>query len=173
VTQVRREAFEKEQQQALPEFRIREHDGSGRMVPAAAREVYYPVTYLEPLTPEYLEAIIARDKPDALLPNLGGQSALNLTAELHRQGVLNQYGIRVIGTRQQSGGRIDFDRDESRRSLHDRLGNTIERDAHVLDPHRQRRARPGFTLTERFRIVESNPHARRGKCPDARISAKF
>ncbi|MEJ5349836.1 MAG: carbamoyl-phosphate synthase large subunit [Desulfosoma sp.] len=55
------------------------------------------VTYLEPLTVEYLEKIIAKERPDAVLPNLGGQTGLNLTAQLHRQGILDRYGVRIIG----------------------------------------------------------------------------
>ncbi|ROQ90915.1 carbamoyl-phosphate synthase large subunit [Desulfosoma caldarium] len=55
------------------------------------------VTYLEPLTVEYLEKIIAKERPDAVLPNLGGQTGLNLTAQLHRQGILERYGVRIIG----------------------------------------------------------------------------
>jgi len=54
-------------------------------------------TYVEPLTPESIEQIIARERPDALLPNLGGQTGLNLTAELHRRGILDRYGVQVIG----------------------------------------------------------------------------
>ena len=55
------------------------------------------VTYVEPLNVKVLTEIIAAERPDAVLPNLGGQSALNLTSELHRQGVLEMYGIQVIG----------------------------------------------------------------------------
>jgi carbamoyl-phosphate synthase large subunit len=55
------------------------------------------VTYIEPLTVEAMEQIIARERPDALLPNLGGQSGLNLSSELHRKGILDKYGVRVIG----------------------------------------------------------------------------
>ena len=55
------------------------------------------VTYIEPLNLRSVTQIIAQERPDALLPNLGGQSALNLCAELHREGVLKQYGVEVIG----------------------------------------------------------------------------
>jgi carbamoyl-phosphate synthase large subunit len=55
------------------------------------------VTYIEPLNAGALEAIIAKERPDALLPNLGGQSGLNLSSELHRLGVLDKYGVKVIG----------------------------------------------------------------------------
>ena len=56
-----------------------------------------PRTYIEPITPEYVEKIIARERPDALLPTLGGQTALNCAMELHRSGVLEKYEVRMIG----------------------------------------------------------------------------
>ncbi|MBN1775241.1 MAG: carbamoyl-phosphate synthase large subunit [Clostridiales bacterium] len=55
------------------------------------------VTYVEPLTPRSLTDIIAKERPDAVLPNLGGQTALNLCSELNKTGVLEKYGVRVIG----------------------------------------------------------------------------
>ncbi len=54
-------------------------------------------TYVEPLTVEYLEAIIARERPDALLPTVGGQTALNLSVELAESGVLDKYNVQLIG----------------------------------------------------------------------------
>ncbi len=54
-------------------------------------------TYIEPLTAEYLEAIIAAERPDALLPTVGGQTALNLAVELAESGVLEKYGVELIG----------------------------------------------------------------------------
>jgi len=54
-------------------------------------------TYVEPLTVEVLTRVIEREKPDALLPTLGGQTALNLALELHRAGVLEKHGVRLIG----------------------------------------------------------------------------
>jgi len=54
-------------------------------------------TYIEPLNLEAITEIIAASKPDALLPNLGGQSGLNLSSELYRSGVLAEYGVRIIG----------------------------------------------------------------------------
>ncbi len=55
------------------------------------------VTYIEPLNVNNLEKIIACERPDALLPNLGGQSGLNLSSELHRMGILEKYGVLMIG----------------------------------------------------------------------------
>ncbi len=54
-------------------------------------------TYIYPLTVDRMTADIDRERPDALLPNLGGQTALNLASSLHEQGILEQYGVRVIG----------------------------------------------------------------------------
>ena len=55
------------------------------------------VTYIEPLNIERLTQIIEKEKPDALLPNLGGQSALNLCSELNQAGVLDKYNVKVLG----------------------------------------------------------------------------
>jgi len=55
------------------------------------------VTYIEPLNLEAVTQIIKKERPDALLPNLGGQTGLNLSAQLERSGVLAQYGVKVIG----------------------------------------------------------------------------
>jgi carbamoyl-phosphate synthase large subunit len=54
-------------------------------------------TYIEPLNVECLERIIAKERPDAVLPNLGGQTGLNLTSELNKRGILEKYGVQVIG----------------------------------------------------------------------------
>jgi len=55
------------------------------------------VTYIEPLNFRYLEKIIEKERPDAILPNLGGQSGLNLTSELSKKGVLDKYQVKIIG----------------------------------------------------------------------------
>ncbi len=54
-------------------------------------------TYIEPVTPEYVELIIEREKPDALLPTMGGQTALNVAMALHERGVLEKHGVELIG----------------------------------------------------------------------------
>jgi carbamoyl-phosphate synthase large subunit len=56
-------------------------------------------TYIEPITAEVVEKIIAAERPDALLPTLGGQTALNCAMKLHEQGVLKKYGVRMIGAK--------------------------------------------------------------------------
>jgi carbamoyl-phosphate synthase large subunit len=54
-------------------------------------------TYVEPITPEFVELVIARERPDALLPTLGGQTALNTAVALHSAGILDKYGVELIG----------------------------------------------------------------------------
>ena len=54
-------------------------------------------TYIEPVTPEVVEKIIARDRPDALLPTMGGQTALNVALALDKNGVLDKYNVELIG----------------------------------------------------------------------------
>jgi len=70
------------------------------------------VTYIEPLNVERLEQIIAKERPDALLPNLGGQSALNLSSELYKEGILDKYNVKVIGVQvdaiERGEDRIEF-----------------------------------------------------------------
>ena len=70
------------------------------------------VTYIEPLNVERLEQIIAKERPDALLPNLGGQSGLNLSSELYKAGVLDKYNVKVIGVQvdaiERGEDRIEF-----------------------------------------------------------------
>ena len=70
------------------------------------------VTYIEPLNVHRLEQIIAKERPDALLPNLGGQSGLNLCAELNKEGILDKYNVKVIGVQvdaiERGEDRIEF-----------------------------------------------------------------
>ena len=70
------------------------------------------VTYIEPLNKERMEQIIAKERPDALLPNLGGQSGLNLCAELASAGILDKYNVKVIGVQvdaiERGEDRIEF-----------------------------------------------------------------
>ncbi|MDA0859171.1 MAG: carbamoyl phosphate synthase large subunit, partial [Verrucomicrobia bacterium] len=54
-------------------------------------------TYIEPITPEVVEKIIAKEKPDALLPTLGGQTALNTAMALHESGALTKHNVKMIG----------------------------------------------------------------------------
>ena len=70
------------------------------------------ITYIEPLNVNRVEQIIAKERPDALLPNLGGQSGLNLCSELYKKGILDKYGVKVIGVQvdaiERGEDRIEF-----------------------------------------------------------------
>ena len=112
-------------------------------------------TYVEPLTPESLEAILERERPDALLPTLGGQTALNLAMDLYRRGALGRLGVELIGANAAS-----IDRAEDRQKFKEAMlaiGLDLPRSgtAHTLDEARAVAAtigswplivRPAFTL---------------------------
>lgn len=83
------------------------------------------VTYIEPLNVDRLEQIIAKERPDALLPNLGGQSGLNLCAELNKNGILDKYNVKVIGVQVDAIERGE-DRIEFKKTM-DKLGIEMAR----------------------------------------------
>lgn len=83
------------------------------------------VTYIEPLNVDRLEQIIAKERPDALLPNLGGQSGLNLCAELNKTGILDKYNVKVIGVQVDAIERGE-DRIEFKKTM-DKLGIEMAR----------------------------------------------
>ncbi|PXY29601.1 carbamoyl-phosphate synthase large subunit [Prauserella flavalba] len=111
-------------------------------------------TYIEPVTPDYVEKVIAAERPDALLATLGGQTALNTTVALHERGVLEKYGVELIGA--------DIDaiqRGEDRQKFKDivrSVGGDVPRSAvcHSMDEVRKTVAevglpvviRPSFTM---------------------------
>ena len=68
-------------------------------------------TYIEPITSAYVEAIIKKEKPDAILPTVGGQTALNIAMELHKEGILDKYNVKLIGAQ---GDAIDKAEDRER-----------------------------------------------------------
>ncbi len=98
------------------------------------------VTYVEPLNAHFLEKIIEKERPDAILPNLGGQSGLNLTSELSQLGVLKEYGVEIIGVNvdaiERGEDRIAF------KETMDRLGIEIPK------------SDPAYTVEEAERIAE-------------------
>ncbi len=111
-------------------------------------------TYVEPMTVECLEKIIARDHPDALLPTIGGQTALNLALDLHEAGVLARYGVELIGAKidaiQKAEDRLLF------REAMERIGLRVPRSGYVHSVEEARALqghvglpaiiRPSFTL---------------------------
>jgi carbamoyl-phosphate synthase large subunit len=75
------------------------------------------VTYIEPLNVKVLEKIIAKERPDALLPNLGGQTGLNLSSQLAKQGILEKYGVQIIGVKEDA-----IERGEDRQAFKNTMG---------------------------------------------------
>jgi carbamoyl-phosphate synthase large subunit len=112
-------------------------------------------TYIEPITPEVVEKIIIREKPDALLPTLGGQTALNTSMSLHKSGVLEKHNVRMIGAKPEA-----IDKGEDRQLFKEamiKIGLDMPRSgiAHTMDEARKVAeeigtfpliVRPAFTL---------------------------
>jgi carbamoyl-phosphate synthase large subunit len=98
------------------------------------------ITYIEPLNVETMEKIIAKERPDALLPNLGGQSGLNLSSELSKRGVLERYDVKIIGVAvdaiERGEDRIEF------KTTMERLGIEMPKSA------------PAYSVEEAERIAQ-------------------
>src|SRR5210317_2179814 len=97
------------------------------------------VTYIEPLNTETLTKIIEKERPDALLPNLGGQTGLNLSSELAKLGVLDKYDVKIIGVQLDAIERGE-DRIEFKKTM-DSLGIEMAKSA------------PAFTIEEAEKIA--------------------
>ncbi len=97
------------------------------------------VTYIEPLTLETLEKIIEKERPDGLLPNLGGQTGLNLAAELYKKGILEKYNVRIIGVQADAIERGE-DRIEFKKTM-ERLGIPMPKSA------------PAYSVDEALKIA--------------------
>ncbi|WP_153506204.1 carbamoyl-phosphate synthase large subunit [Cumulibacter manganitolerans] len=106
-------------------------------------------TYVEPLTPAYVEKVIEKERPDAILPTLGGQTALNLAVSLHESGVLEKYGVELIGAN------IDaIQRGEDRQKFKDivrKIGGDVPRSAvcHSMEEVERTVAELGFPVVVR------------------------
>src|SRR5438876_7313317 len=94
-------------------------------------------TYIEPLTWEIAAKVIEAERPDALLPTLGGQTALNLAMELSRQGVLDAYGVEMIGARADVIAKAE-ERDQFKAAM-ERIGLEVCRGETVRDVDAARR----------------------------------
>jgi carbamoyl-phosphate synthase large subunit len=116
---------------------------------------YADVTYIEPLTLEILEKIIAKERPSALLPTLGGQTALNLSMELHKSGVLAKYKVEMIGAKPDAINKGE-DRELFKQAMV-KIGLDVAKSRTVKSPEEARAAadeigafpliiRPSFTL---------------------------
>ena len=113
-------------------------------------------TYVEPLDPEVLAAIIEKERPDALLPTLGGQTALNLTMELVERGVLERFGVEVIGARPEAIDTAE-DRDRFKSAMRTSASRCPRSGfAHSLDEAEEIAAEIGFPI-----MVRPELHPRR------------
>jgi len=107
------------------------------------------VTYIEPLNVNRLTEIIAKERPDALLPNLGGQTGLNLSLELQKAGILEEYGVKVIGVNldaiERGEDRIEF------KNMMDELGVEMARsaEARTIEQAEQVAAELGYPIVIR------------------------
>jgi carbamoyl-phosphate synthase large subunit len=127
------------------------------------------VTYIEPITWEVVERIIAKERPDAILPTMGGQTALNCALDLHAHGVLDKYKVELIGASPEA-----IDKAEDRQKFKDAMtkiglgsaksgtAHSMEEARHCVQPRRIRR-----DLQARSRPVA---HARTA---DRRIAARL
>ncbi len=111
-------------------------------------------TYIEPITAEWVERVIEREKPDALLPTMGGQTALNVAMDLHRAGVLERHGVELIGANERSIEMAE-DREKFTEAMH-RIGlkvptggfaRTLEEALEIVEgTHYPAIVRPSFTM---------------------------
>jgi len=112
------------------------------------------VTYIEPITPEVLAKIIERERPDALLPTLGGQTGLNTAVKAAEAGILEKYGVKMIGADYESIKRAE-DREYFKESMQ-KIGMNLPKSALAYDMQQAKKAlkdiglpviiRPSFTL---------------------------
>ena len=117
-------------------------------------------TYVEPITPEFVEKVIAKERPDALLPTLGGQTALNTAMALDEAGVLEKYGVELIGATIEA-----IDRGENRelfKEIVEKVGGEVARSCRLPHagglPRGGRRARlPGRRAARRSRWAAPAP----------------
>ncbi|MBK5254602.1 MAG: ATP-grasp domain-containing protein, partial [Vicinamibacteria bacterium] len=115
---------------------------------------YADATYVEPLTPEFVEKIIEKERPDAILPTVGGQTALNLAIALAKRGTLERFGVRLIGASRRAV-EVGEDRQLFKEAMH-RIGLEVPRSAVVKSMEEARAAvretgipaiiRPSFTM---------------------------
>jgi carbamoyl-phosphate synthase large subunit len=107
------------------------------------------VTYVEPINPQMLEAIIEKERPDALLPTMGGQTALNCALDLANQGVLEKYGVEMIGATREAIDTAE-DRDKFKQAMA-RIGLQCPRSelAHSIEEALQVQAGIGFPVVIR------------------------
>ncbi len=122
-------------------------------------------TYIEPITAEAVTAVIDRERPDALLPTVGGQTGLNVSEELARQGVLEKFGVEMIGASPEAISRAEA-RDEFKETIEgiglrvprSGIANTLEESREIIkDVGLPAIIRPSFTLGGRGGGVANTP----------------
>ncbi len=111
-------------------------------------------TYIEPITPEMVGKIVERERPDALLPTIGGQTGLNIAVSLHEMGILHKYGVELIGASFEAIQKAE-DRDQFRKAM-EKLGLVVPRSGYIKSPEEALKVipeigypaiiRPSFTL---------------------------
>lgn len=103
-------------------------------------------TYIEPVTPEFVAKIIERERPDALLPTMGGQTALNVAVQLAQMGILEKYGVELIGAKQEAIQKAE-DRDLFKQAMQ-RIGLAVPKSglAHTLEEAKQIAQEIGYPL---------------------------
>ena len=114
------------------------------------------VTYIEPLTVEVLRRVIERERPDGLLPTLGGQVGLNLAVELHDAGILDEFNVRLLGTPLDAIRRAE-DRELFRQAMRD-IGEPVPPSAVVTTLEQAREALDEIGLPL---AISTRLHARR------------
>ena len=124
-------------------------------------------TYIEPITPEVVAKIIAKERPDALLPTMGGQTALNCSLDLAREGVLERFGVEMIGASQEAIDTAE-DRDRFRHAMKE-IGLECPRAAiaHSLEEALQVQVQIGFPT-----IIRPSTRLRRGTRSTGGVSSK-
>jgi carbamoyl-phosphate synthase large subunit len=110
-------------------------------------------TYVEPITPEVVEKIIIRERPDALLPTLGGQTALNCSMELFKSGTLDKHGVKMIGANAEA-----IDKGENRQLFKDAmtkigLDSPQSETAHTLESAREVASRLAELTGKKFPLI--------------------
>src|ERR1700744_1599584 len=107
------------------------------------------LVYIEPITWQMVEAIIAKERPDALLPTMGGQTALNCALDLARHGVLEKYGVEMIGAKKEAIDKAE-DREKFKRAMTKiGLGSARSSMAHSMEEALQVQAGVGFPVVIR------------------------
>jgi carbamoyl-phosphate synthase large subunit len=107
------------------------------------------VTYIEPITWKVVERIIAKERPDAILPTMGGQTALNCALDLHNNGVLTQYGVELIGASPEAIDKAE-DRSKFKAAMTKiGLGSAASGIAHTMEESRQVQKQFGFPVVIR------------------------